>query len=250
MEKRARQDDKHLPLTILHEPRLLGEEEDHMGSGSELTQFQPQSQAIQSHATSPSISSIKQGTHKHQRYQVTIINLSPEPFPIGTISLAGNDLSIITLIGNDLDLITLVKNDLDLITLIGKDLGIIALTGKDLDIINHHMYHHGNFDAAVTWQSHVTPRGAAGISDLRTSSSNGEAFGDRSKGKRSGTVSWSTRGRLSGRLWLSLVRLSMFRHLFIDLLEYGGVRVLSMLNFYSSALDLISESVGLWRHVS
>ncbi|KAG5629091.1 hypothetical protein H5410_000808 [Solanum commersonii] len=26
------------------------------------------------------------------------------------------------------------------------------------------------------------------------------------------------------RLWLSLVRLSMFRHLFIDLLEYGGVR--------------------------
>ncbi|KAG5600434.1 hypothetical protein H5410_031804 [Solanum commersonii] len=24
------------------------------------------------------------------------------------------------------------------------------------------------------------------------------------------------------RLWLSLVRLSMFRHLFIDLLEYGG----------------------------
>ncbi|KAG5629682.1 hypothetical protein H5410_001399 [Solanum commersonii] len=37
-----------------------------------------------------------------------------------------------------------------------------------------------------------------------------------------------------------LVRLSMFRHLFIDLLEYGGL-VLSMLNFYSSAaLDLIS----------
>ncbi|KAG5586461.1 hypothetical protein H5410_046895 [Solanum commersonii] len=53
----------------------------------------------------------------------------------------------------------------------------------------------------------------------------GEAFGDRSEGKRSGTVSWSTRGRLSGRLWLSLVRLSMFRHLFIDLLEYGGVGV-------------------------
>ncbi|KAG5595014.1 hypothetical protein H5410_036246 [Solanum commersonii] len=64
----------------------------------------------------------------------------------------------------------------------------------------------------------------------------GEAFGDSSEGKRSGTVSWSTRGRLSGRLWLSLVRLSMFRHLFIDLLEYGGVRVLSMLNFYSSCL--------------
>ncbi|KAG5568121.1 hypothetical protein H5410_064862 [Solanum commersonii] len=40
----------------------------------------------------------------------------------------------------------------------------------------------------------------------------------------------------SCRLWLSLVRLSMFRHLFIDLLEYGGVRVLSMLNFYSSCL--------------
>ncbi|KAG5581098.1 hypothetical protein H5410_051725 [Solanum commersonii] len=63
-----------------------------------------------------------------------------------------------------------------------------------------------------------------------------EAFGDRSEGKRFGTVSWSTRDRLSGRLWLSLVRLSMFRHLFIDLLEYGGVWVLSMLNFYSSCL--------------
>ncbi|KAG5621075.1 hypothetical protein H5410_006293 [Solanum commersonii] len=62
------------------------------------------------------------------------------------------------------------------------------------------------------------------------------AFGDRSEGKSSGTVSWSTRGRLSSRLWLSLVRLSMFRHLFIDLLEYGGVWVLSMLNFYSSYL--------------
>ncbi|KAG5629496.1 hypothetical protein H5410_001213, partial [Solanum commersonii] len=33
-----------------------------------------------------------------------------------------------------------------------------------------------------------------------------------------------------------LVRLSMFRHLFIDLLEYGGVRVSSMLNFYNSCL--------------
>ncbi|KAG5599762.1 hypothetical protein H5410_031132 [Solanum commersonii] len=33
-----------------------------------------------------------------------------------------------------------------------------------------------------------------------------------------------------------LVRLSMLRHLFIDLLEYGGVRVSSMLNFYNSCL--------------
>ena len=49
-------------------------------------------------------------------------------------------------------------------------------------------------------------------------------------------MSRSTRDRLSGRLWLSLVRLSMFRHLFIDLLEYGGVRVSSMLNFYNSCL--------------
>ncbi|KAG5630443.1 hypothetical protein H5410_002160, partial [Solanum commersonii] len=64
----------------------------------------------------------------------------------------------------------------------------------------------------------------------------GEAFGDRSERKRFGTVSWSTRDRLSGRLWFSLVRLSMFRHLFIDLLEYGGVRVSSMLNFYNSCL--------------
>ncbi|KAG5615677.1 hypothetical protein H5410_015501 [Solanum commersonii] len=64
----------------------------------------------------------------------------------------------------------------------------------------------------------------------------GEAFGDRSRRKRSHAVSWSTRGRLSSRLWLSLVRLSMFRHLFIDFLEYGEVRVLSMLNFYSSCL--------------
>ncbi|KAG5581946.1 hypothetical protein H5410_052573 [Solanum commersonii] len=32
----------------------------------------------------------------------------------------------------------------------------------------------------------------------------------------------STRDRLR-RLWFSLVRLSMFRHLFIDLLEYGVV---------------------------
>ncbi|KAH0757160.1 hypothetical protein KY290_020653 [Solanum tuberosum] len=63
-----------------------------------------------------------------------------------------------------------------------------------------------------------------------------EAFGDRSEGKRSGTVSWSTRDRLSGRLWLSIVRLSMSRQLFIDLLEYGGVRVSSMLNFYNSCL--------------
>ncbi|KAG5581964.1 hypothetical protein H5410_052591 [Solanum commersonii] len=31
----------------------------------------------------------------------------------------------------------------------------------------------------------------------------GEAFGDRSERKRSGTVSWSTRDRLSGRLWFS-----------------------------------------------
>ncbi|KAG5630498.1 hypothetical protein H5410_002215 [Solanum commersonii] len=46
------------------------------------------------------------------------------------------------------------------------------------------------------------------------------------------------RDRLSGRLWFSLVRLSMLRHLFIDLLEYGGL-VSSMLNFYNSALDLI-----------
>ena len=49
-------------------------------------------------------------------------------------------------------------------------------------------------------------------------------------------MSWSTRDRLSGRLWFSLVRLSMFRQLFIDLLEYGGVRVSSMLNFYNSCL--------------
>ncbi|KAG5630379.1 hypothetical protein H5410_002096 [Solanum commersonii] len=63
----------------------------------------------------------------------------------------------------------------------------------------------------------------------------GEAFGDRSERKRFGTVSWSTRDRLSGRLWFSLVRLSMFRHLFIDLLEYGGL-VSSMLNFYNSCL--------------
>ena len=49
-------------------------------------------------------------------------------------------------------------------------------------------------------------------------------------------MSWSTRDRLSGRLWLSLVRLSMFRHLFIDFLEDGVVRVSSMLNFYNSCL--------------
>jgi len=33
-----------------------------------------------------------------------------------------------------------------------------------------------------------------------------------------------------------LMRLSMFRQLLIDLLEYGGVRVSSMLNFYNSCL--------------
>ncbi|KAG5590420.1 hypothetical protein H5410_040934 [Solanum commersonii] len=71
---------------------------------------------------------------------------------------------------------------------------------------------------------------------MEISPSPGEAFGDRSERKRSGTVSWSTRDRLSGRLWFSLVRLSMLRHLFIDLLEYGGVRVSSMLNFYNSCL--------------
>ena len=49
-------------------------------------------------------------------------------------------------------------------------------------------------------------------------------------------MSWSTRDRLSGRLWFSPVRLSMFRQLFIDLLEYGGVRVSSMLNFYNPGL--------------
>ncbi|KAG5629634.1 hypothetical protein H5410_001351 [Solanum commersonii] len=136
-----------------------------------------------------------------------------------------------------------------------------------------------NFDAAVTWQSHATPRGSgwksgnfqilgrnfvgnlAVISETRGEVSfevcfesflrltcrvfrkDRRAFEDRSEGKRSGTMSWSTRGRLSGRLWLSLVRLSMFRHLFIDLLEYGGVRVLSMLNFYSSCLRLYFEKV-------
>ncbi|KAG5575678.1 hypothetical protein H5410_055812 [Solanum commersonii] len=75
-----------------------------------------------------------------------------------------------------------------------------------------------------------------GLKGSRFSENCGEAFGDRSEGKRFDTVSWSTRDRLSGRLWFSLVRLSMFRHLFIDLLEYGGVWVLSMLNFYSSCL--------------
>ncbi|KAG5581575.1 hypothetical protein H5410_052202 [Solanum commersonii] len=75
-----------------------------------------------------------------------------------------------------------------------------------------------------------------GLKGSRFSKNCGEAFGDRSERKRSGTVSWSTRDRLSGRLWFSLVRLSMFRHLFIDLLEYGGVRVSSMLNFYNSCL--------------
>ncbi|KAG5598775.1 hypothetical protein H5410_030145 [Solanum commersonii] len=68
---------------------------------------------------------------------------------------------------------------------------------------------------------------------------------DRRVGKRSRSfeeekirtaVSRARAWSASCRLWLSLVRLSMFRHLFIDLLEYGGVRVLSMLNFYSSCL--------------
>ncbi|KAG5567900.1 hypothetical protein H5410_065084, partial [Solanum commersonii] len=62
-----------------------------------------------------------------------------------------------------------------------------------------------------------------GLKGSRFSENCGEAFGDRSERKRSGTVSWSTRDRLSGRLWFSLVRLSMLRHLFIDLLEYGGL---------------------------
>ncbi|KAG5615622.1 hypothetical protein H5410_015446 [Solanum commersonii] len=51
------------------------------------------------------------------------------------------------------------------------------------------------------------------------------------------------------RLWVGygfLVRLSMLRHLFIDLLEYGGL-VSSMLNFYNSALDLISKVLGYDR---
>ena len=49
-------------------------------------------------------------------------------------------------------------------------------------------------------------------------------------------MSWSTRDRLSSRLLVSLMRMSMFRHLFIDFLEYEGVRVSSMLNFYNSYL--------------
>ncbi|KAG5590421.1 hypothetical protein H5410_040935 [Solanum commersonii] len=51
-------------------------------------------------------------------------------------------------------------------------------------------------------------------------------------------VSWSMRGGFRVGYGF-LVRLSMFRHLFINLLEYGGL-VLSMLNFSSSPpLDLI-----------
>ncbi|KAG5581253.1 hypothetical protein H5410_051880 [Solanum commersonii] len=51
-------------------------------------------------------------------------------------------------------------------------------------------------------------------------------------GKDPYAVSWSTRDRLRVGYGF-LVRLSMFRHLFIDLLEYGGL-VSSMLNFYNS----------------
>ncbi|KAG5614348.1 hypothetical protein H5410_014172 [Solanum commersonii] len=53
-----------------------------------------------------------------------------------------------------------------------------------------------------------------------------EAFGDRSEGKSSRTVSWSTRDRLSGRLWFSPREIE----------HYGGVWVSSMLNFYNSCL--------------
>jgi len=41
----------------------------------------------------------------------------------------------------------------------------------------------------------------------------------------------------------SFVRLSMFRQFFIDLLEYGGVRVSSMLNFCNSCLSPYFEKL-------
>ncbi|KAG5632817.1 hypothetical protein H5410_004534, partial [Solanum commersonii] len=50
----------------------------------------------------------------------------------------------------------------------------------------------------------------------------GEVFETARGEKIPDRVSRSTAWWASCRLWLSLVRLSMFRHLFIDLLEYGG----------------------------
>ncbi|KAG5599939.1 hypothetical protein H5410_031309, partial [Solanum commersonii] len=114
-----------------------------------------------------------------------------------------------------------------------------------------------NFDAAVTWQSHVTPRGSGWNSRfknkcfkrLTSREFRGESSGDletreeasfecgkrgdRSRGKDPHRESSTLAGFVG---YGFLVRLSMFRHLFIDLLEYGGVWVLSMLNFYSSCL--------------
>ncbi|KAG5616150.1 hypothetical protein H5410_015974 [Solanum commersonii] len=139
-----------------------------------------------------------------------------------------------------------------------------------------------NFDAAVTWQSHATPRGSGWkFPDFRTiqircfkrltsREFRGESSGDlRNKLVIKGlpilivvadllcfrhlfvlkfwgiSSKWESVRRPFGgekiryreleHAW-SAFRLSMFRHLFIDLLEYGGVRVLSMLNFYSSCL--------------
>ncbi|KAG5581711.1 hypothetical protein H5410_052338 [Solanum commersonii] len=53
-----------------------------------------------------------------------------------------------------------------------------------------------------------------------------------------------------GRLWLSLVRLSMFRNLFIDLLRVWRVRVSSMLNFYSSFRPYFEKMLDYDKDVS
>ncbi|KAG5614369.1 hypothetical protein H5410_014193 [Solanum commersonii] len=83
-------------------------------------------------------------------HQVTIINLSPEPFPIDTISLAGTisprlciyqitsqnhfPSALYQITNKYLGIITIVGKDLGIITLAGKDLGIITLADKGLDI--------------------------------------------------------------------------------------------------------------------
>ena len=80
--------------------------------------------------------------HKHQVYQVTMINLLLEPFLIGFITLARIDLSITTLACKYFIIITLVGKDLSIKTVAAKGLGIITLTSKDLGMITHRMSHH------------------------------------------------------------------------------------------------------------
>jgi len=98
--------------------------------------------------------------HKHQKDQVTIINILPKSFLIGTISL-GETIShriyiksLAETIFHRLYITSWNHFPFTLLTLARNDLGIPTLAGKDLGIINHHISHHTIHNQCIQAISH------------------------------------------------------------------------------------------------